>query len=167
MRTMGWAAAGMIGIWAAAHRPVEASRPGADGPLERIGWMAGCFEQRAGERLIEEHRMGLRGGAMPGMGRTTSAGKLVEYEFTLIREREGKLVYEAQPGGGPATIFEATAVDGDSVVFAAPAHDFPQVVGYRRAGADSVVAWVGGTIQGKARRIEFPYRRVPCTPGTG
>ena len=50
----------------------------------------------------------------------------------------------------------------DSVVFEAPEHDFPQRVGYRRVGSDSVLAWVEGTMKGKTRRIEFPYRRVQC-----
>jgi hypothetical protein len=59
-------------------------------------------------------------------------------------------------------VFTATSAGADSVVFAAPEHDFPQVVGYRRAGADSVVAWISGTSEGKVQRIEFPYRRVPC-----
>ena len=47
-------------------------------------------------------------------------------------------------------------------MFEAPEHDFPQRVGYRRAGADSLLAWVEETTNGKLRRIEFPYRRVQC-----
>ena len=27
---------------------------------------------------------------------------------------------------------------------------------------DSVLAWIEGTIDGKARRVEFPYRRADC-----
>ena len=50
----------------------------------------------------------------------------------------------------------------DSVVFENKEHDFPQRVGYRRLGADSVLAWIDGTSNGKAQRFEFPYRRVPC-----
>jgi hypothetical protein len=112
--------------------------------------------------MVEEHRMEVRGGSMLGMARTTSPKGLVEYEFTLIQERAGKIIFEARPSGQSAAVFTATVVGGDSVIFAAPEHDFPQVVGYRRSGRDSVLAWISGTHGGEVQRIEFPYRRVAC-----
>jgi hypothetical protein len=131
-------------------------------PLERLAWLGGCLEMRNGDLVVEEHRMRARGASMLGMSRTTSSKGLVEYELTLIRERDGKLLYEAHPSGQPAAVFEAIAQGEDSVVFAAPEHDYPQVIGYRRAGADSVIAWIDGKSRGKQRRVEFPYRRVGC-----
>jgi hypothetical protein len=108
--------------------------------------------------------MDLRAGSMLGMGRTTSSKGLVDYELTLIREREGKILFEAHPSGQPAAVFTATSATADSVIFEAPEHDYPQIVGYRRSGRDSVIAWVDGEQGGKRQRIEFPYRRVAC-PG--
>jgi hypothetical protein len=131
-------------------------------PLDRLAWLGGCLEMRNGDLVVEEHRMGARGGSMLGMSRTTSSKGLVEYELTLIREQDGKLVYEAHPSGQPAAVFAAIAQGEDSVVFAAPEHDYPQVIGYRRAGADSVIAWIDGRSRGKQRRVDFPYRRVAC-----
>jgi hypothetical protein len=119
---------------------------------------------RSGDRVVEEYRMGIRGGSMLGMARTTTSKDLTEYELTLIQEKAGRLVFEARPSGQPVAVFSATIAGPDSVVFAAPEHDYPQIVGYRRSGADSVVAWIDGRSGGKQRRIEFPYRRVPC-PG--
>jgi hypothetical protein len=124
--------------------------------------MAGCLELRSGDRLVEEHRMEVRAGSMLGMARTTTSKGLVDYELTLIQEKDGKITFEARPSGQPAAVFTATSAGTDSVVFAAPEHDFPQQVGYRRSGADSVVAWISGTQGGTTRRIEFPYRRVSC-----
>jgi hypothetical protein len=54
------------------------------------------------------------------------------------------------------------AISDTMVVFENPAHDFPQRVGYQRRGADSLVAWIEGTMQGQARKIEFPYARATC-----
>ncbi len=130
--------------------------------LNRVAWLAGCLEMRKGDLVVEEHRMGARGGSMLGMSRTTSSKGLVEYELTLVREQDGALRYEAHPSGQPVAVFAAVVATGDSVVFSAPEHDYPQIIGYRRAGADSVVAWIDGTSRGKPRRIEFPYRRVAC-----
>ncbi len=151
-------------LWVAA---VPAGSPAApvSTPLERVSWLAGCLEMRAGDLVVEEQRMGVRGASMLGMSRTTSRKGLVEYELTLIRERGGKLVYEAHPSGQPVAVFTAAAVTADSVVFAAPEHDYPQVVGYRRVGTDSVSAWIDGVSRGKQRRVDFPYRRVACLGG--
>lgn len=132
--------------------------------VAQLSWMAGCFELRSGDRLVEEHRMDVRGGSMLGMARTTTTSGLGEYELTLIQEKRAKVVFEAHPSGQPPAVFTATVVGPDSAIFAAPEHDYPQIVGYRRAGPDSVVAWIDGTTRGKSRRVEFPYRRVAC-PG--
>lgn len=108
--------------------------------------------------------MAARAGTMLGMSRTTSEKGLVEYELTLLREGNGTLVYEAHPSGQPAAAFPATVLAPDSILFADPGHDYPQTIGYRRVGRDSVMAWIDGVSRGKQRRVEFPYRRVAC-PG--
>ena len=131
-------------------------------PTSMVSWLAGCLEMRTASRVVEEQRMTERGGTMLGMARTVGTRGLADYELTLIKTDGGRLVFEAHPKGQPSATFVARVATRDSVVFEAPAHDFPQRVGYRRLGADSVLAWVEGTMNGKSRRIEFPYRRVPC-----
>jgi hypothetical protein len=108
--------------------------------------------------------MDLRAGSMLGMARTTTSRGPLEYELTLIHEKGGKIVFEAHPSGQAPAIFSGTSANADSVVFEAPDHDYPQVVGYRRSGPDSVIAWIDGRRGGKRHRIEFPYRRVACGP---
>ncbi len=149
-------------LWTSA-RPAgfDPASPSGTG-LDRVGWLAGCLEMRKGDLVVEEHRMRARGASMLGMSRTTSSKGLVEYELTLVREQDGRLTYEAHPSGQPTAVFTAIAVSDDSVVFSNPQHDYPQVVGYRRAGADSVIAWIDGMSRGKQRRMEFPYRRATC-----
>jgi hypothetical protein len=133
-------------------------------PMEALRWMAGCLEMRSKDRLVEEHRMDVRGGSMLGMARTTTPRGLGEYELTLIREKGGKIVFEAHPSGQPSAEFTAAVVGSDSVIFSAPQHDYPQMVGYRRSGPDSIVAWTDGMVKGKSKRVELRYRRVSC-PG--
>ena len=130
--------------------------------IASVTWLAGCLEMRGANRVVEEQRMAERGGTMLGMGRTVGGRGLSDYELTLIREDGARLLFEAHPKGQPPATFVARVANSDSVVFEAPEHDFPQRVGYRRIGADSVLAWVEGTMNGKDRRIEFPYRRVSC-----
>jgi hypothetical protein len=130
--------------------------------IAAVSWLTGCLELRSANRLVEEQRMSERGGTMLGMGRTIGERGLADYELTLIKQEGDRLLYEAHPHGQPTASFTARVATTDSVVFEAPEHDFPQRVGYRRVGSDSVLAWVEGTMKGKTRRIEFPYRRVQC-----
>ena len=108
--------------------------------------------------------MAPRGRSMIGVGRTVRADKLIEYELVVLREQDGQLAYEAHPSGQPSAVFLSKTVGDAEVLFENPTHDFPQRVGYRRDGPDGLLAWIEGTRNGQARRVEFPYRRVAC-PG--
>jgi hypothetical protein len=105
--------------------------------------------------------MGPRAHTMLGVGRTVQGEKLVEYEMVLIREEDGRLVYEAHPSGQPSASFLSRSNAEHEVVFENLQHDFPQRVGYKREG-DALVAWIEGMRNGQTRRIEFPYQRVAC-----
>lgn len=153
----------LLGTWGAAL-PHGALPAPPELSIESLRWLAGCLEMRSGDRVIEEYRMDLRAGSMLGMARTTTPKGLAEYELRLIREKRGRILFEANPSGQSAAMFSATSANADSVVFEAPEHDYPQIVGYRRSGPDSVIAWIDGRQGGKRQRIEFPYRRVAC-PG--
>lgn len=106
--------------------------------------------------------MAPRGGLLLGASRTTRGDTLVEYEALRIEEAGDTLVYVASPSRQATTRFRAAGVRGDTARFEDPAHDFPQRIGYVRRGADSLVAWIEGTQNGRQRRVEFPYVRVEC-----
>jgi len=127
-----------------------------------VAWLQGCWELRDGDRVVEERWMPPRAGSMLGVGRTTRGGKLVEHEFILLAERDGRLAYQAHPSGQPGATFLSRPMTGQEVVFENPAHDFPQRVGYRSAGPGELLAWIEGTSGGRPRRVEFAYRSVPC-----
>ena len=164
LRSVGPVAA-LLGLWGAVV-PIRTVQVPPSISVENLRWLAGCMEMRSGDRIVEEHRMNLRAGSMLGMARTTTSRGLIEYELTLIQKKAGSVVFEAHPSGQPPAVFAARSANADSVVFEAPEHEYPQVVGYRRAGSDSIIAWIDGRQEGKRQRIEFPYSRVPCpAPG--
>ena len=139
---------------------VAAARPGA-GETARLGWLTGCWEMRRGALVVEEQWMAPRGGTMLGMSRTARGDSTLEYELVVIRSRGDTLVYQAHPSGQPGAEFAATEVSDSHVVFANPAHDFPQRISYR-ARPDSLVARVEGMRGGRTRSRDFPYRRAAC-----
>ena len=136
----------------------------APASLAPLDWLAGCWRRATPRRVVEEAWMAPAGGLMLGMSRTVSAtdGTLVEFEQVRIEARGDTVVYVAKPSRQPEATFTAITFDDSTIVFEDPGHDFPQRVGYRRVGADSLSAWIEGTVDGKARRVDFPYRKVAC-----
>jgi hypothetical protein len=130
--------------------------------IKDVAWLQGCWEMRDGDRIVEERWTGPRAGSMLGVGRTTRGETLVEHEFVVLIERDGRLAYEAHPSGQATATFMSKPISGREVVFEDPAHDFPQRVGYRSTGPGQLLAWVEGTSNGRLRRIEFTYRIVNC-----
>jgi hypothetical protein len=103
---------------------------------------------------------------MIGGSRTVVGGVARQFEHLRISARGDTLVYTALPSGQSQTDFRSTAVSSTEVAFENRAHDFPQVIRYRRTGADSLVARIEGPGSGgSVRGIDFPMKRVGCTAG--
>lgn len=132
-----------------------------------LDWLAGCWRRETPRRIVEETWMAPAAGLLLGASRTVAVanGALVEYEQVRIEARGDTLAYVAKPSRQPEATFTAIQWTDSLVLFENAAHDFPQRVGYRQVSADSVAAWIEGTVDGKARRVEFPYRRVACPDG--
>ncbi len=122
-------------------------------PVAPFSWMQGCW--RATDNA--------EAGTVIGMSRTVRKGKTVAWEFLQIREVEpGKLAYIAMSSGRAPTTFALLRQDGKEFVFENLAHDFPQRIIYRRDGEQKLFARIEGSVQGKAKGIDFPMTRIPC-----
>ena len=135
---------------------------GQTASIQDVAWLHGCWELRDGDRVVEERWTPPRAGSMLGVGRTRRGSKLVEHEYIVLSERDGRLAYEAHPSGQAAATFMSKPISGREVVFEDLTHDFPQRVGYKSTGPGQLLAWVEGISGGKPRRIEFAYRLVNC-----
>ena len=77
--------------------------------IAQVGWMEGAWVAKDGSVSIEERWTPPAGGAMLAVSRTLKNGRMAGFEFLRIVERDGGLVYVAQPGGKPPTDFTLTA----------------------------------------------------------
>ncbi|MGH7469472.1 MAG: DUF6265 family protein [Longimicrobiales bacterium] len=131
--------------------------------LDAARWLAGCWELRAGNRMILEMWMPPAGDLMLGGSRTVVGGKVRDFEQVRIRAEAGKLVYTAVPSGQKEASFPSASITDNTIVFENLAHDFPQRIIYRKLGADSLVARTEGPGANGPRSFDFPMRRVSCT----
>jgi hypothetical protein len=134
------------------------------GSVERLDWLMGCWELRAGNRVTTEMWMPPAGGVMVGGSRTVVAGVTREFEHLRVTARGDTLVYTALPSGQSETHFRTTSASASEVAFENRAHDFPQVIRYRRVGSDSLIARIEGPgSDNTTRGIDIPMRRASCT----
>ena len=125
--------------------------------VQQLAWMAGSWEGTAGKASIEEHWTHPAGGTMFAVSRTIVGGKTVAFEFLRIERREDGIFYVAQPGGRPPTDFKLAKLEGQTVAFENPQHDFPQRIIYRKNADGSLHARVEGERNGKTSGQDFHF----------
>jgi hypothetical protein len=129
----------------------------AKATLSQLPWTPGIWSGvNAAGTTFEEHWHPIAGGAMIGVNRVVrSTGQMSSFEFLCVVERDGGLVYQAMPGGAPATDFTLTAIDANSATFENPAHDFPKTIKYTRRDDGSLHAMVSGDANSKPLNYYF------------
>jgi len=130
--------------------------------LDRIGWLAGCWETQGGSTVVEEQWMRPRGGSMLGMSRTIRAGSTVGWELVRIEVRADRLVFVAEPSGQAMAEFAEVALTDSSVSFENPYHDFPQRITYRRQRDGALTARVESVTGETPRGFDLVHSRVAC-----
>ncbi|MFM9995775.1 MAG: DUF6265 family protein [Phycisphaerales bacterium] len=122
-----------------------------------LAWLAGAWVgTRSSGSSNEERWSPPLGGAMLGVSRSVNtSGKMFAFEYLRIVERDGGLVYIAQPGGKTPTEFVLTELGANRAVFDNPRHDYPKRIVYELAAEGGLSATIGFTKGGSPRRFEF------------
>jgi hypothetical protein len=122
-----------------------------------LAWLAGTWVgTRSSGSSIEERWSPPLGGAMLAVSRTVNtSGKMSAFEYLRIVERDGALVYFAQPGGAKATEFVLTELTKTRAVFDNPRHDYPKRIVYELSAEGGLSATIGQLKGGTPRRFEF------------
>lgn len=135
----------------------------APAPAPLPAFLAGCWEQRVGDRWTEECWTAPRGGLMIGSGRTGVGDSISNWEWMRVeRAGDGSLSFYASPKGAPAVAFKATQISESEIIFANSAHDFPQRIRYLRtaAGIDAEISLTNGS-----KPVRWSYRRSGSPTG--
>lgn len=139
------------------RRAADAPAQAAPARLAALSWLAGNWVGQAGRATLEERWTRAAGGAMLAVSRTVVGDRMVAFEFLRIVERDGSLVYIAQPNGVPPTEFVLTHIDESRAVFENPAHDYPKVITYTLGPDDTLEARISDS--GGHRAQSFSFRR--------
>lgn len=130
----------------------------AKATISEIKWLSGNWVGKrgsSGTTSIEERWSPPLGGAILAISRTVSRERMSAFEYLRIVERDGGLVYVAQPGGGAPTEFVATEISETRAVFDNPRHDYPKRIIYDASSEGALHVSIGFTEGGTPRKFEF------------
>lgn len=147
--------AGSVGLY---RHPQDIAMPTPfKATIGDLAWLSGAWVgTRSSGSSIEERWSPPKGGAMLATSRTVNtSGKMSAFEFLRVIERDGGLVYIAQPGGAAPTEFLLTDLSKTRAVFDNPRHDYPKRIVYELSADGGLTATIGFAKGGTPRRFEF------------
>jgi hypothetical protein len=155
-------------IWAPSQSSPRGSAPRpSPGAIADLGWLEGHWVGSDGPVQMEEIWTSAAGGAIVGLHKDVSTrggtARMLWFEFQRIEGGADGIAYVAQPGGQPPTRFALVEQADRRVVFANPAHDFPQRILYWLDDAGALHARIEGPKDGKTVGQEWTWTRRPAT----
>jgi hypothetical protein len=148
--------------WHLAQGSAQSPRP----QIADLAWLEGHWVGTDGPMQMEEIWTSAAGDALVGLHKDVAtragAARMVSFEFLRIEAGADGVAYVAQPGGRPPTRFTLVESGPRRVVFANPAHDFPQRILYRLDDAGALHARIEGPKGGKTVGQEWTWTRRPA-----
>jgi hypothetical protein len=132
-------------------------------PLSKAAWLAGTWVSQTSKGSLYETWNKVDNTRMTAKSYYLNDGDTVLFETVELVEAAGKVQYivsAPKENGETPVAFTATTLAPDRFVFENKAHDFPQMITYRKISGDSLVAEVSGMIEGKMEKEIFSMRRM-------
>lgn len=149
------AAAGCIGLCAWIAK--------TNNDISKTQWLVGTWENKTSRGSMFETWYKLSDKELKGKSYMVKEKDTMVFENLQLLQEGEKLFYipmvKNQNNGLPVR-FAAKTISNTQLIFENPQHDFPQVISYTKIHADSLVAEISGTKQGKERKQTFWMKRV-------
>jgi hypothetical protein len=131
------------------------------GSIDSLAWLAGCWEGKGEEGVVDEQWSRPAGGSLVGASRIVKGDRTVSTEFLQISEAAEGLVLTIHPLGQPAVSYRLKSSGRTSAVFENPAHDFPRRIVYQRKGGNLTVR-AEGDDSDRRRAIRLKLKKTTC-----
>ncbi len=131
--------------------------------INKAEWLVGTWENKTQKGSIYETWAKLSEVELAGKSYMLKEKDTIVFETIRLLQENNNLFYipkvKSQNDNLPVR-FAAKTVSDKELVFENLSHDFPQIISYSKINADSLVAEILGTKNGKERKQKFPMRRV-------
>jgi hypothetical protein len=125
--------------------------------------LSGTWKSEGRKQVLFENWVVVKAGEMQGKSYLLQGSDTVVLEEVRLLQGEDGIFYiptvKNQNNNKPVS-FKLTTTAKSQFTFENLDHDFPQRVIYKLVSRDSLHAWIEGTQNGKAARIDYYYRRL-------
>lgn len=131
--------------------------------IKNAEWLIGTWENKTQRGSIFETWTKISEVELSGKSYILKEKDTIVFETILLLQEQDSLFYipkvKNQNGDLPVR-FNAKTISDTELVFENQQHDFPQIISYTKINADSLIAEISGTKNGKERKQTFPMKRV-------
>lgn len=131
--------------------------------IKKAEWLIGTWENKTPGGSIYETWSKTNNDEFFGKSYMLKDKDTVVFETIRLVQQKDSLFYipavKNQNNGLPVR-FGLKTISDTGLVFENPQHDFPQVISYTKINADSLVAEISGTKNGRERKQTFPMKRL-------
>lgn len=132
--------------------------------FEAIKPLIGSWATKRGGGYIYESWQRKSNSEFAGKSYTVSGADTMLLETVRLYLRDGQIVYAPVTAGQneqQEVLFQLKTIqDGKRFVFENPSHDFPQRIVYDFKSADSLLAYIEGSVNAQPKRVDYPYKRI-------
>ncbi|MCF0052389.1 DUF6265 family protein [Dyadobacter sp. LJ53] len=135
----------------------------SESDFEKLSAIVGSWKmQRAAGHMYETWRR-VSPNAFAGVSYKIQNGDTVKLETVRLYLSNRRIIYAPVAFGQndeKEVLFNLKSIQGEKFIFENPKHDFPQRIGYAFHSADSLHAYIEGSIDSKPRHINYKYSKL-------
>lgn len=131
--------------------------------IQKAEWLIGTWENKTQRGSIFETWTKISEVELSGKSYILKEKDTIVFETIRLLQEQENLFYipkvKNQNGDLPVR-FSMKTISDTKLVFENQQHDFPQIISYTKINADSLIAEISGTKNGKERKQTLPMKRV-------
>jgi hypothetical protein len=131
--------------------------------IKKAAWLTGTWENKTQRGSVYETWTKLSEVEFSGKSYMLKDQDTIVFETVRLIQEQNNIFYIPQVKGqneGLPVRFRSTIISDKELVFENQEHEFPQLISYTKINADSLVARISGTKNGKERQQQFRMKRV-------
>ncbi len=130
--------------------------------MEELKWLLGTWTNENGEEFSQETWSRENENSFTAFS-FTQVGKETVFSETMALEQKGDnlllTVATANQNDQQPVTFKLISSENGQFTFENKNHDFPERITYTNPTKDSLHAWIEGTVNGEAKKVDFYFSR--------
>jgi len=131
--------------------------------MEKLQWLIGTWTNEADKEYSQETWSQENDSVFTAYSFVEVNKKKIVFAETMALEQKGDdlilTVVTANQNDAKPVTFKMISLENGQVTFENKNHDFPERITYTNPVNDSLHAWIEGTVNGEAQKVDFHFKR--------